>query len=283
MRRRIRSVLFVSLSVVVMASLFLNSGIAGTEGEDSPLAKVNWQEGPCNVDLGSVAEVRVPEGHVFAGKADMKTIMEASQNIANGDEVGFLVGASGELAMIFRYDDAGYVKDDEKGSLDADAMLSSIKEGNKRGNEEKRKRGWREVHIIGWELPPYYNEKTNNLEWALRVSSENREVVNFNTRLLGRHGYMKVTLMASPERFQEALQKFRNIESGFAYKQGYRYAEYRQGDKVAKYGLSALVVGGVAAAATKSGMFKGLWKLLVAGGAAALVFLKNLFKKKENA
>ena len=283
MSSRIRSFLLVSLSIVVLVSLFPNTGIAGSEGEESPVSKVNWQKGPCGVDLGKVAEVRVPEGHIFAGAADMKTVMEALQNFPHGDEVGFIADPAGDLALIFRYDEAGYVKDDEKGSLDADAMLKSIKEGNEQANEERKKRGWGEIHVVGWDKPPYYNDKTHNLEWAIRGKGDNGEVVNFQTRLLGRNGYMKVTLVSSPERFEEALQKFRNIESGFTYKQGYRYAEYRQGDKVAKYGLSALVVGGAAAAAAKGGMFKGLWKLLVAGGAAALVYLKNLFKKKENA
>ncbi|MBE0556721.1 MAG: DUF2167 domain-containing protein [Proteobacteria bacterium] len=106
------------MSFIVLVSLFTNSSIAGTEGEESPLAQVNWQKGPCSVDLGTVAEVRIPEGHIFAGTDDMKTVMEAMQNLTNGDEVGFIVDPAGNLALIFRYDEAGYVKDDEKGLVE---------------------------------------------------------------------------------------------------------------------------------------------------------------------
>jgi uncharacterized membrane-anchored protein len=278
----LKSALFASL-LITFVSLYEQTGIAADEGNQSPVDKIKWQEGPSTSDLGKVAEVRVPAGAMFAGAADMKTIMEAGHNIPSGDEVGFIYEPSSSIEIYFEFVDAGYVKDDEKGALDADGMLKSLKAGNEKANEERRKRGWGELNIIGWEIPPRYNENTQNLEWATRLQGKEGEVINFNTRLLGRNGFLKVTLVTAPLAFQEALPKFRKITSDVSYKPGQRYAEYRQGDKVAKYGLTALVVGGAAAAAAKSGGFKGLWKLLVAAGAGVLALFKKLFGKKESA
>ena len=53
-------------------------------------------------------------------------------------------------------------------------------------------RGWPELKIIGWQQVPRYNPTTNNLEWAIYGESEGKPVVNWNTRLLGRKGVMKV-------------------------------------------------------------------------------------------
>ena len=54
------------------------------------------------------------------------------------------------------------------------------------------------------------------------------------------------------------------------------------GDKIAEYGLTALVVGGAGAAAAKAGLLKGLWKFLLAGWKlviAAIVGLGALLKR----
>jgi uncharacterized membrane-anchored protein len=73
---------------------------------------------------------------------------------------------------------------------------------------------------------------------------------------------------------------------GFQFSTGNRYAEWVKGDKVAAYGLTALVAGGVGAAAAKSGLLGKLWKAIVLGAvavAAALKrFLASIFGSKEN-
>ena len=59
---------------------------------------------------------------------------------------------------MFEFSDVGYVKDDEKDSLDANALLDSIKDSTLRGNQERMKRGWPTMTILGWETPPRYND-----------------------------------------------------------------------------------------------------------------------------
>ncbi len=63
---------------------------------------------------------------------------------------------------------------------------------------------------------------------------------------------------------------------------GETYAEWKPGDKVAEYGLAGLIVGGAAAAAVKTGLFKGLWKILLVGGAAILAGARKLFGGKKS-
>jgi uncharacterized membrane-anchored protein len=203
------------------------------------------------------------------------------QNPTSGAELGFLASRTSDWFLVFEFDEVGYIKDDEKNSLDAEAMLESITEGNEAGNKVRAERGWAELKIIGWQQVPRYNPSTNNLEWAIRGESEGKPVVNWNTRLLGRKGVMKVTLVTAPEMLAETLPYFNELVAGFNYTEGNRYAEYRQGDKVAKYGLTALVVGGATAVAAKTGLLKYIWKFLVVGVLAAGAFLKKLFGRKK--
>ena len=63
----------------------------------------------------------------------------------------------------------------------------------------------------------------------------------------------------------------------YRFNSGDSYADWRPGDKVAEYGLTGLIVGGAVAAAVKTGLFKGLWKVLLAGAAALWKFLLVAF------
>lgn len=244
---------------------------------------VTWQKGPSVGDLGSNAQVKVPEGYLFVGANDTRIIMEANHNPITGREMGFIAPAGEDWFAVFEFSDVGYVKDDDKDSLDATAMLTSIKEGTEEGNKERIKRGWPTMTILGWETPPRYNDITHNLEWAIKAQSSGAPVVNHNTRVLGRGGVMEVTLVTDPALLNETLPKFKTMLDGFQFKQGHKYAEFRAGDKTAAYGLTGLIVGGGTAALVKTGAFKWIWKAVVAGVAGIAALAKKLFSRNRTA
>ena len=266
---------------VFLVGVFLFMAQGQTQTRDPRLDNVKWRRGPSLGNLGGVAEVHIPAGYVFAAADDTRVLMETMQNPTSGKELGFVAPAALDWFVVFEFDDTGYVRDDEKSSLDAAAMLDSIKAGTEAGNKERHRRGWPIMTIIGWEQKPHYNETTHNLEWAIRGESDGNLVINHNTRLLGRGGVMRVTLVTDPSAHPATLPKFKTVLSGFDFKQGQRYAEFRQGDKMAKYGLSALIVGGAAAVAVKTGMFKWLWKVIVIALLPLLAFLKKLFPRRK--
>lgn len=261
------------------------------EAEPSPSPASSWeniesvkfQKGPSLGELGTTAQVKVPDGYVFAGGNDTRTIMELMQNPTTNRELGFVAPTNENWFAVFEFQPVGYVKDDEKESLDADAILESIKAGTEEGNQERAKRGWPSLTVVGWETAPRYNEETHNLEWAVRFDSEGQPTVNHNTRLLGRGGVMEVTLVCNPAQLNETLPKFKTMLSGFDFAQGQRYSEFRQGDKMAAYGLTGLIAGGAVAAAAKSGLLKWLWKGLVAAAIAVAALVKKLFSRKQTA
>jgi uncharacterized membrane-anchored protein len=65
--------------------------------------------------------------------------------VPSGDELGVLAceGRGAEASswfVIYTYDASGFVRDDEKGALDADAILASIRRGTEAANEGRRAR-----------------------------------------------------------------------------------------------------------------------------------------------
>ena len=96
---------------------------------------------------------------------------------------------------------------------------------------------------------------------------------------------MSAVLVSSPQTLNDDVKAFNSALAGYRFNAGEQYAEFKSGDKIAEYGLAALVVGGAAAAAAKAGLFKSLGKFLwvIIGGAAMAgwALLKKFFGRKE--
>ncbi len=234
-----------------------------------------------------IASIDVPPGYMFARAKDVPKLMELMENPVSGKEVGFIAPEDMSWFMVFEFDPVGYVKDDDRDKLDADEILASIKQGTTAANQERKERGWAPLLISGWEQQPKYDPASNNLVWAVRAISESEEVVNYNTRILGREGVMEVALVCSPEQLRRVVPTAQRLLKNYDFNSGQRYAEFRQGDKIAEYGLAALITGGGIAVAAKTGLLAKLLKLLTKFGifiaAAAAALWKKLSGKKETA
>lgn len=249
-------------------------------------ASIDWKDGPTSVDIGSNAQVALPEGYRYTGRQGAIAWNELTQNPPD-ETVGILMpSAEGkDWFLAFEFDDVGYVKDDEKADLDADAILSSMQQGTEQSNEFRRSQGWTAIHIDGWIVPPKYDERTNNLVWATKLHDDDgNENANHNIRILGRRGVMTVTLVAGLEEMNEAIEETNQLLNGFEYRSGDKYSEFTSGDKIAQYGLTGLIAGGAAIAAVKTGLFAKLLQLLAKGGKAIILVviavlagLKKLF------
>jgi uncharacterized membrane-anchored protein len=239
---------------------------------------VEWLDGPATGDLGARAKVETPAGLRFANGRDTRKLMELMQNPVSGGELGLVGSPDLSWFVVFEFDESGYIDDEDRDSLDADELLESLREGQAEGNKARSERGWETIEVVGWATPPYYDATSNNLEWATKARSSGGGLsINHNSRALGRHGVMVITLVTGPEAYEAVLPQFREMLAGFQFKSGERYSEFTSGDRVAEYGLTALVAGGIGAAAVKTGMLGKLWKFIVAGLVAAGMFLKRIF------
>lgn len=262
------------LAALVLAVVAVAVPLAAQEAGGDAAAQPDWQPGPTEGDLGNAA-IAVPEGYLFLDDDETRRILERMGNLTNGSERGAVFPAADDedWFVVFEFDEVGYVKDDEKDELDHDALLAEMREGSVASNERRREAGLPELRLVGWEQPPSYDPETNNLQWCLRYDSTDGPVLNCNIRMLGRRGVMSATLVADPEDLAAAMPRTRELLRGYDFRSGERYAEFSRGDKVAEYGLKGLLLGGAAAAAVKTGLFKKLGKfiVLIVAGAAALV------------
>jgi uncharacterized membrane-anchored protein len=274
-----------ALVAAILAACALHAFAA--EAEDPTAAemrKLPWQRGPATGTIDSKSSIAVPKDAAFLDAAGGSKFLELN---GNPPSPGVSILATNSWFAAFDFRPVGYVKDDEK--VDADALLKSIQDSDGPSNEERRKLGLAELHTDGWYVPPHYDSETKHLEWGLRLSSpgSKQPVVNYTVRLLGRTGVESVVLVSSPETLDADVRSFKETLKGFKFNSGERYDEFRAGDHVAEFGLGALVAGGAAAIAVKTGLWKvilgfiaAFWKAIAVGFAVVAGSIGKFFKKK---
>lgn len=242
--------------------------------------RVSWVKGPSNIDLGKdIARLQLPEGFQFAGADDTRGILTRMGNRPNGSELGLVVPSAEDQDwfIVFEWQPVGYVKDDEKDKIDADALLKTIQEATEEGNAWRKENSIPALHVTGWAEPPRYDSETHNLVWATLSKNEAGHLgSNYNMRLLGRSGFVSAVLVESPDKLAASKVVAHSVIRGFSFKPGSSYSEWKAGDKIAEYGLTALVAAGAGAAAVKFGLFALLAKFLAKSFKLILVLLAGL-------
>ncbi|WP_269866066.1 DUF2167 domain-containing protein [Paenibacillus caseinilyticus] len=277
--------------MIVAVALFCMLGTTGSiwasEEKTYP-----WVEGPKKVDLGKVSQVELDAPFVFLDGESTKRMLTDSKEHPSGREIGsiFPKDPDQQWSVFFEYEETGHVEDDEKAKLDSDDILKSYKEGTEESNKERAAE--ERIHVTGWDIQPFYDEKTHNLTWSMLAETEAKEpLLNYNVRLLTREGVISVILVSDPAH-READRKVLTeaILPKISMKQGERYEDFDPAkDKVAEYGLTALVLGGAGlAVAKKVGLLAmillfakkfGVILLVVLGG--AWKYLRGFFGRKK--
>ena len=266
--------------------------------KDSPLQRIKWTDGGQEGDIGTIAYFTIPAQCKLADGEGARDFLAMTQNIPSGSEQALLLcpAAPGEefpWFVVFRFDESGYVRDDDAKKLDAAKMLTTIRKGTEQANKVRKAQGWDEMIVDGWVRAPHYDSASHNLTWSIRGhSSDGGASVNHSVRLLGRRGVLHANLVAGPDQMVNAVPVFDTLIASASFQRGQRYSEWRKGDKVAAYGLTALVVGGAGVAAVKLGLFgklaaifakalAKLGKLILVAVAGVLAVLKKLFSRKR--
>jgi len=197
---------------------------------------------------------------------------------AVGDVLGMIVRADTSplsregWGVVVTYKKEGYVKDDDAASIDYDKLLKQMQEASEEDNAQRSKQGYSTVQIKGWAERPFYDAATHKLYWAkeLRFSDAAESTLNYDVRVLGRNGVLSLNAVAGIGQLEQIKSDMREVQAFTEFSAGHRYTEFNAStDKVAAYGVAALVAGGVAA---KMGLFAKLGVLLL-GLKKGLVFL----------
>ena len=172
-------------------------------------------------------------------------------------------------AVVLSYTEDGHVDDSDARKIDYKKLMDDMKEGTREDNSDREKAGYGKVELIGWATEPRYDSTTHKMYWAKELDfGGTQHTLNYDVRVLGREGVLSMNAVAGMSQLRDIQRDMTSLLSQADFNQGYRYEEYNKStDKLAAYGLGALVAGGVAA---KLGFFAKIFAVLVA--AKKLVF-----------
>jgi uncharacterized membrane-anchored protein len=243
------------------------------------------------------ATLKLANGYSFLSAKDAQRVLtQAWDNPPDDSVLGMIIPSTdanavlddSAWAVVVTFVDEGYVSDKDAAKIDYDDMLKDLKKSAQDGNEERLKAGYPAIELVGWAEPPHYDATTHKLYWARDLKfkkadgSDDGQTLNYAIRVLGRRGYLSLNAVAPIDQLAKVRADMPAVVAMAEFNQGERYADYNAGtDKVAAYGIAALVAGGIAA---KAGLFAKLGLLLLAakkfiiiGLAAVAAFFRKLF------
>ncbi|MBN8489033.1 MAG: DUF2167 domain-containing protein, partial [Burkholderiales bacterium] len=214
-------------------------------------ARASAQAGPASIALSGQAHLALPAGRLFIPQPHATRLLQAMGNPGEDPRLQGLVfpDDGSDWFMTVRYEDAGYIRDDDARDWKADELLASYREGTEASNEERLKLGAPALEILGWAQPPAYDAGTHRLVWAMKSrekgqTGEDDLGVNYNTYLLGREGYFSMNLVTGLKDLPQYQDAGQALLSALSFDEGKRYVDFNAStDKVAEYGLAALVLG----------------------------------------
>ena len=231
------------------------------------------------------ASLDVPDSFYFLDSEDAtKVLVDIWGNPPGQTVLGMLFPAeytpfdSDSWAVTIEYEEDGYVSDADADKIDYQDLLEGMKKDTRLASEERVKQGYEAIELVGWASPPYYDQASHKLHWAkeLNFAGQEQNTLNYNIRVLGRRGVLLMNFIANID--QKTIID-NNVETVLAlaeFDQGSRYADFDpEVDKVAAYGIGALVAGKVAA---KTGLIAALILFLKKFGVIILVALGALAK-----
>jgi uncharacterized membrane-anchored protein len=264
---------------VAVLLLTMNSVLLAQNADDAPktreqaravVSTLKFQQGSINLQ-DKLATVNVPSEMRFLNGHDAGVVLtKLWHNPPEPDPLGMLVPANCDLlsdcwAVVITYENEGYVKDDDANKIDYPKLLKQMEKDTSSGNAERKEKGFPAIQLVGWAEPPRYDRPTHKLYWAkdLKFEGETDNTLNYNIRVLGRRGVLNLNAVANMGQLEEIRKSTPPILDAVEFNPGNRYADFNpaSGDKVATYGIAALIAGGIAA---KVGLFKGIWVGLIA-------------------
>ena len=276
-----------SILILALGLLMCTSGARADEAADraSRRALLNsLHYGSGTVVLPDArARLEVKPGFRFLGHDDARKVLEQYWGNPPDDSVlGMLVpddaglGMDHSWAVVVTYSDEGYVSDEDAAKIDFDEMLTQMKQDTLEANDERKQAGFGTVELVGWAQPPLYDAASKHIHWAKELAFEGEagHTVNYDIRVLGRNGFLSLNAVADHADLGRVRQGMTQVLPMAQFDPGQRYADYQPGsDKVAAYGIAALVGGGLAA---KAGFFAKIGAMLLAGKKLVALLLVGL-------
>jgi len=182
--------------------------------------------------------------------------------------------------------EAGYTKIDDWKNVSSEDLLDSMKKIAEKNAEYLEKRGLSYVKQIDWIFEPSLDNETKSVNFSYKVTwSDGEETMESKNIILAKKGHLETSWVLAYNKdlnFKNESNFSKEFAGGIIFDEGFRYSDYKPGDKLAAVGIGGLVAGSLGVKAiAKSGILVKLakfWWLLL----APLAFMGKFLSGKES-
>lgn len=244
--------------------------------------------------------LNVPDGYYFLDTADTRKVLEDAWGNPPDSEVDGMLFPSGMSALddnswgvVVRYEDTGYVSDEDASSIDYDMLIDVMRDGESAENAQRKSMGFPAITLVGWAAEPRYDAATHKLYWAKELAFEGvpTNTLNYDMRVLGRGGVLSLNFVADISRVGDIERAGPGILAIPHFDDGFRYEDFNAAtDQKADFGVTGLIAGGAAAAALAKNtgilatvllLLKKFWFVGVALFGGLFAGVRSLFTSKK--
>ncbi|MEP6907135.1 MAG: DUF2167 domain-containing protein [Pseudoxanthomonas sp.] len=285
-----------ALSAVAQAPETERAGDKAAETTPEQLiAALHFKDGDIAVPQAD-AHFRLTPAFRYLEQADARRVLEDLWgNPPDQSVLGMIVPAKPSLldekswAVVVTYADEGYVSDEDAAKIDYQEMLQDLQKGTREDNAARKEAGYGTVDLVGWAVDPRYDAANKKMYWAkeLKFDQSQQNTLNYDIRVLGRRGYLSLNAISGMSELGLVQTGMQQLLPMAEFDTGARYADYNEStDKVAAYGVAALIGGGLAA---KAGLFAKIglvlakfWKLGLIAFLGLGAVVRKLFRGKRD-
>jgi len=242
---------------------------------------LQWQTGLITLKDG-LAKIDLKPGYRFLdGPQAEKVLHDLWGNPPSEPPLGIIFPPDsgplqhGSWAVVVQYEEGGHVNDADASKINYNDLLKQMQQTASDANSERQRLGYPTVELVGWAQEPRYDAATHKLYWAkdLRFDGESTDTLNYDVRVLGRKGVLVLRAISHMNHLDTVASQMPDLMAMVDFNPGNTYAEFDpRVDKVAKYGIAALVAGTAVGIAAKAGLLKFLVPILF-GLKKALIFI----------
>lgn len=250
--RNVRPIVVLLISVMLSIGTAVGADTQTDMRSATDAANAALKQGPSDINITGQATLKLPANFGFIPAAEAKKLLTAMGNHPSNEIQGMIIPTSGDNSnwfVVVSYSPAGYIKDDDAKTWNVDELLTNLRDGTEETNKERKTRGIPEMEIVGWVEKPLYDSASQRLVWSLASHDKGQASgpdngINYNTLVLGREGYVSMNLVTGMREVEALKPVAKNLLASMSFDSGKRYADFSPAtDKVAEYGLAALVAG----------------------------------------
>ncbi|WP_290794469.1 DUF2167 domain-containing protein [Flavihumibacter sp. UBA7668] len=179
--------------------------------------------------------MKVPSGYYFIDAVQSRYILETIWgNVPDEEVLGMIVRSDflpGEInndySFVISYSPVGYIPTDETPDFDHNELLEDIQDQLQESNKKRLENGFNALQAENWVMVPYFDNYKKALYWAteLKVNGSDEALINYNLRLLGKNGVLKINAVGTMDQLPAIKQVLPYILAQTEFLEGFRYAD----------------------------------------------------------